>query len=388
MTLSHLSDDLLTLQKQGAYRQRKSLESPQGVEVIVEGKPYLSFCSNDYLGLANDARVCNAATRAISNFGVGSGGSQLISGYSCLHAALEEALADFLGYERTVLFSSGYLANLGVISAFSTRKTLILEDRFNHASLIDAAKYAGGNLKRYLHRDTEHAKNIASQAAASSLLLVTDGVFSMEGTMAPLKQLCDLKDFYADMLIVDDAHGIGVLGQHGRGTLEQLNIDPSRVDILVGTFGKAFGGSGAFVAGSNDAIEYLIQKSRTLIYTTAAPAALAAAAQQSLDIIINEPDRRDRLHNNIEYFRKSLNSTTLNLQDSNTAIQTIVIGTNNDALRYSEQLEHRGLLVLAIRPPTVPKNTARLRITLCSEHTHKQIDQLVLALQEIQFLNV
>jgi 8-amino-7-oxononanoate synthase len=379
-----LSNQLLSLKRQGAYRHRRKLQGPQGVEVSVDGDSFISFCSNDYLGLANDPRVRSAACNAISKFGVGSGASQLISGYSSLHAELEEQLADFLGFQRCVLFSSGYLANLGVISTFSTRKSLILEDKLNHASLIDAAQYAGANLKRYRHRDTKHATEIFNSTNAESRLIVTDGVFSMEGSIAPLDQLVKLRTRESDKLIVDDAHAIGVLGKQGKGTLEYHNISPTQVDILIGTFGKSFGSSGAFVAADSDTVEFLIQKARSLIYTTSPPAALAAAAQQSLDIIISEPERRQRLQSNIKYFRACLSETNLELLDSITAIQTIIIGGNNEALIFSQRLEQLGLLVLAIRPPTVPKNTARLRITLCSEHTRKQIDLLASALLEIE----
>ena len=382
-----ISKQLYELKQQGAYRQRRKLDSPQDIKVVIDGEQFLSFCSNDYLGLANDARVCQAAKDAISNFGVGSGASQLISGYSSLHASLEEQLADFLGYQRCVLFSSGYLANLGVISALSSRHSLILEDRLNHASLIDAARYAGGDLKRYKHRDINHADEIINTSESKSHLIVSDGVFSMEGSIAPIEQLSQLKHTANDKLIIDDAHGIGVLGNKGKGSLEHVGIDPSKVDILIGTFGKAFGGSGAFVLSDNDTIDYLIQKARTLIYTTAPPVALAAAATQSLKIIINEPERRQRLHKNIQYFRKALSKTALELLDSITAIQTIIIGENEQALWFSKQLEDRRLLALAIRPPTVPKNTARLRITLSSEHTQQQIDQLVNALLEIENSN-
>lgn len=379
-----ISQQLAELKQQGAYRQRHQLDSPQEIEVVIDGKPFLSFCSNDYLGLANDARVCQAAKDAISNFGVGSGASQLISGYSSLHASLEEQLSDFLGYQRCVLFSSGYLANLGVISALSSRHSLILQDRLNHASLIDAARYSSGDLNRYQHRDIDYAQQIVNDSQSDSHLIVSDGVFSMEGSIAPIDQLQQLKRHDNDKLIIDDAHGIGVLGNEGRGSLEHLGIDTSMVDVLIGTFGKSFGGSGAFVLSDNDTIDYLIQKARTLIYTTAPPAALAAAAAQSLNIIINEPERRQRLHKNIQYFRHAISETPLELLDSITAIQTIIIGENKQALLFSKQLEKRGLLVLAIRPPTVPKNTARLRITLSSEHTQQHIDQLVNALVEVE----
>ena len=378
-----IAQELLELQEQFAYRHRRILQSPQSTEIIVDGKQYLSFCSNDYLGLANDHRVCKAAKDAIDQFGLGSGASQLITGYSTTHANLERQLAEFFCFEKAVLFSSGYLANLGVISALSNKNSLVLEDRLNHASLIDAAKYASAKLKRYKHCDINHAEEILKQESADSVLIVSDGVFSMEGTTAPLKKLCRLKQQYDGLLVIDDAHGIGVLGEKGKGTMEYENINSTKIDILIGTFGKSFGTSGAFVCGSKDFIELLIQKARTLIYTTALAPALAASTSKSLEILINEPERRKRLHENIKYFRASLENTSLHSENSVTAIQTITLGENEKAIKFSQALEKRGLLVIAIRPPTVPANTARLRITLCSEHTHSQIDQLVSALTHI-----
>ena len=376
--------ELDALKKQHAYRQRRILESPQGINVKIGGKSCLSFCSNDYLGLANHPKIRAATCQTINEFGVGSGASQLISGYTSVHASLEQALADFLNFERVLLFSSGFLANLGVIAALATRDTVVLEDRLNHASLIDAARYAGTRLQRYRHRDALHAAELLSAADAKRSLIATDGVFSMEGTESPLTELHALKQKYNALLVVDDAHGIGVLGAQGKGILEQQGISSQQVDVLVGTFGKAFGSSGAFVACSNDTAEYLLQKSRTLIYTTALPACLTAAAHASLDIIKLEPRRRERLHNNIHYFRNALAETSLTLQDSLSPIQTIIIGDNEKTLHMSEQLIQRGILIIAIRPPTVPANSARLRITLCSEHTPQQIDQLVSTLLEIQ----
>lgn len=379
-----LKQELDALKKQHAYRQRRILESPQGINVNIDGKSCLSFCSNDYLGLANHPKIRAATCQTINEFGVGSGASQLVSGYTSVHASLEQALADFLNFERVLLFSSGFLANLGVIAALATRDTVVLEDRLNHASLVDAARYAGAKLQRYRHRDAFHAAELLSAADDKRSLIATDGVFSMEGTESPLTELHALKQKFNTLLVVDDAHGIGVLGAQGKGTLEQQGMSSQQVDVLVGTFGKAFGSSGAFVACSNETAEYLLQKSRTLIYTTALPACLAAAAQASLDIIKFEPRRRERLHNNIHYFRNALMDTSLTLQDSLSPIQTIIIGDNEKTLHMSEQLIQRGILIIAIRPPTVPANSARLRITLCSEHTLQQIDQLVSTLLEIQ----
>ena len=384
MDRSSIPQFLSELNKHNALRKRSIVQSPQGVKVIVNGQRLLSFCSNDYLGLANDARICRSAIEAIDQYGLGSGASQLISGYSSEHYALEEELSEFLGYPRCVLFSSGYLANMGVLSAFSAADTLLLQDKLNHASLIDAAINSSGTLKRYHHADTTHAEKILEQNRTKSPIIISDGVFSMEGSIAPLASICQLKNTYSGMAIIDDAHGIGVLGKYGRGSLEHLNIDSCNVDLLIGTFGKAFGSSGAFVAGDTDVIEYLIQTARTLIFTTAAPAALAAASRQSLKIIIDEPERRERLHRNIAYFKMQIADTKFKLLPSETAIQSIIIGSNKHALDVSHQLLGSGLLVSAIRPPTVPKNTSRLRITLCSEHTLGHIDQLIEALRKIE----
>lgn len=380
--MASLSQTLLDLKQKNAYRVRQAIDGPQGIELTLEGKRYISFCSNDYLGLANDPRVCVAAKNAIDNYGVGSGASQLISGYSSAHAELEQQLAQFLDFPRCVLFSSGYLANLGVISSLASKQSIVIQDKLNHASLIDAAKFSGAKLIRYKHRDLNHASKIISTENTDNCLLATDGVFSMEGSIAPIKQLASLKR--SSKLIIDDAHGIGVLGENGRGCIEHENLSSSQVDILIGTFGKAFGASGAFVLGSSDIIEYLIQKARTLIYTTAAPPALAVAASKSLDIIINEPERRNRLKENIQYFRQCAKQNSIDLLNSRTAIQSIIVKDNEKALDFSYRLKEKNLLVLAIRPPTVPNNTSRLRITLNSEHTHENIDQLISALTEIQ----
>lgn len=381
--MKSIEKELAELEQQRAVRYRRILQGPQDTKVSIDGKHLISFCSNDYLGLANDPRVKQAAIEAIDAFGVGSGASQLISGYSALHSNLEKQLADFFGVESAVVFSSGYLANLGVLTAFSARNSLILQDRLNHASLIDAAGLAKAKLKRYRHADITHARDILLNEDHQSLLLVSDGVFSMEGTTAPLEKLVALKKEHDGLLIVDDAHGIGVLGKTGKGSIEHCNVDPTDIDLLIGTFGKSFGASGAFVCGNKNYIQYLIQRARPLIYTTAPAPALAAAASKSLEIISGDTQRRTRLQNNILYFREQLADTSLQLGNSISAIQIITLGDNKLALEFSQALERKGLLVVAIRPPTVPKNTARLRVTLSSEHTRDQIDHLVTALLEI-----
>ena len=374
---------LTELKQQHAYRQRRLMQAPQSVMVTLDDNTYLNFSSNDYLGLANHADVRGAAKQAIDDYGCGSGASQLINGYFQIHAECEQRLAEFLQVEQVVLFGSGYLANAGVLSAFSKRHGLILADKLNHASLLDAAAGTQAQLQRYQHGDHQHAQRMLEEHHREANLIVTDGVFSMDGDIAPLPQLSALRTNYNSMLIVDDAHGIGVLGATGRGSLETLAMATDDVDILVGTFGKAFGSGGAFVAGQHALIDYLIQTARALIYTTAPAPALAAAACQSLQIITQQPERRARLHTNIDYFKHAIKSTGLSCLSSDSAIQGIILGSNEKALQFSQALEQRGILAVAVRPPTVPKNTARIRITLSSEHEFQQIDQLITALQDI-----
>ncbi len=381
--MANWNEELQKLKQQHSYRVRRCMASPQSHLVKIDGQRFHNFCSNDYLGLAHHPLVCEAAKKAIDQFGVGSGASQHINGYSVAHAACEEQLADFLQTEKVVLFSSGYLANLGVLSALTKRHDVIFGDKLNHASLIDAAQSSAANLQRYRHADVDHLESLLSTSHYNNALVVTDGVFSMEGSSAPIAALVAQCQQHDALMIVDDAHGIGVLGEHGRGSLEAQNISSQKVDILIGTFGKAFGSGGAFVAGNAMLIDYLIQKARSMIFTTALAPSLAAAASQSLQIICDEPDRRARLHANIDYFRRALADSDLHLLPSDSAIQSIILGSNEKTIAYSQALETRGCLVIAIRPPTVPKNSSRLRITLSSEHNTDQIDCLVSSLLEI-----
>ena len=382
MKLEEIHAQLKQLGESQSLRTRRTLNGPQGVQVTLDDSDYLSFCSNDYLGLANDPRIITAATEALQQYGVGSGASQMISGYSAQHASFEKELASFLGVERVLLFSSGYLANLGVVSALSTRHSTIFSDRLNHASLIDAAKLSGAKHQRYQHRDHQGLNHLLQKNNGTNKLILSDGVFSMEGSIAPLAELIALKKEHHALLLIDDAHGLGVLGAKGVGSTEQLQVDPEDIDVLIGTFGKAFGSSGAFVAGKHDLLEYIMQKARSLIYTTAPPAALIAACAKSLNIIQNEPARRARLQHNIAYYREQIKRLQQPSLDSISAIQSIVLGDNDSVIRLSQQLAAEGILVLPIRPPTVPANSARLRITLSSEHSKADIDRLISALQQ------
>jgi len=372
------------------YRQRRVVDSPQGPVVTIDGRQLLNFCSNDYLGLANHPRVVAAFTKAARDYGVGSGASQLVCGHLAPHRALEEALADFLGRQKALLFSTGYMANLGVVTALAGRHDAIFEDRLNHASLIDAARLADANLKRYPHADVEA---LQAQLAASSetghaetQLVITDGVFSMDGDLAPLTGIARASAEQQALLMVDDAHGIGVLGDNGRGVLEHLGLSNEQVPILVGTLGKAFGTFGAFVAGEAALIDFIMQRARSFTYTTAPPPAVAAATLESLALIKEERWRRDKLRELVSHFRKGAQALGLPPGRSEFHIQPLVIGESLPALELSHALQARGILVSAIRPPTVPEHTARLRISFSAAHEIKDVDTLLAALSDCRAL--
>jgi 8-amino-7-oxononanoate synthase len=380
--LIDLSQKLNELSRQGLRRSRHIVESPQGINLICDGKPVINFCSNDYLGLANHPNVINAFKSAVDNYGVGSGSAHLICGHSTAHHQLEEELAAFTGRERALLFSTGYMANMGAISALVGRGDTVLEDRLNHASLLDGAMLSGAKLKRYAHADCDHLNTLLAKAVGKHLI-VTDGVFSMDGDFALLQELSASARQHKAWLMVDDAHGLGVLGEHGGGILEQTGLKQDDVQVLVGTLGKAFGTFGAFVAGSDELIETLINTARTYIYTTALPAAGAEATRTSLKLIQTETWRRDKLHHLIQHFRKSAKALDLTLLDSHTPIQPILIGDTQKTVIISRQLYDKGFLISAIRPPTVPSGSARLRITLSVGHDDSQIDVLLDVLSSI-----
>lgn len=362
------------------YRRRRVLGSPQEPRLQIDGKALLSFCSNDYLGLANHPEVIEALQRGAARYGAGSGSAHLVSGHSEAHHALEEELAAFTGRPRVLLYSTGYMANQGVIAALLGRDDTIYQDRLNHASLIDGGLLSRAGLKRYPHNDTAAlAARMACQSGGDALVAV-DGVFSMDGDLAPLPELARLCERQQAWLMVDDAHGFGVLGRDGRGSVDHFGLDPESVPILVGTLGKAFGTFGAFVAGSEALIETLIQQSRSYIYTTALPPAVAEATRTSLRLLQQDAWRRERLQQLIARFRAGATRLGLTLMESQTPIQPILAGSAGQALAWSQALESQGILVTAIRPPTVPEGSARLRVTLSASHTEEQLDQLLEAL--------
>lgn len=364
---------------EGLYRSRRVLDSAQGVRVRVDGAELLSFCSNDYLGLANDPRVVAAFHEGARRWGVGSGASHLVSGHMGVHHALEEALATFTGRERALLFSSGYAANLGVAAALLGKGDVVFQDRLNHASLLDAAQLSGARLQRFLHNDVASLDTHAARIRGEHRMVAVDGVFSMDGDEAPLVAIADACDRHDALLLVDDAHGLGVLGDTGGGSLEAQGVG-ARVELLMGTLGKALGTAGAFVAGDAALIDTLIQHARTYIYTTALPPAVAAATLMSLRLVQEEPWRRERLASLVQRLREGAEAIGLRLLPSRSPIQPLVLGDAERALAWAQALRARGILVPAIRPPTVPRGSARLRITLSAAHEEADVDRLLDAL--------
>ncbi len=378
-----LQNALAARQRDNLYRTRRVLESAQGPEIRVDGRHVLGFCSNDYLGLAAHPDVVRAMQDAAAAHGVGSGASALVCGHHRLHRELEEALAAFTGREACLLFSSGYLANLGVIGALLDEGDQVFEDRLNHASLIDAGRNCGARFQRYRHASPEHLDQRLSGLPAGRRLVISDGVFSMDGDLAPVPELLATCRRHRAWLMIDDAHGFGCIGEAGRGTLSHLGVAMDAPEILVGTLGKAFGAAGAFVTGSRALVETLVQSARSYIYTTAPPPAVAAAALAGLEICQRERWRRTHLQGMIRRFRQGAAGLDLPLGASETPIQSLVLGTPEAALAASEHLWNAGILVTAMRPPTVPRGTSRLRITLSAAHTGEQVDRLLQCLANL-----
>lgn len=363
------------------YRQRPLLQSPQGPQVVVDGKALLAFCSNDYLGLANHPEVVKAWCEGAERWGVGGGASHLVVGHSTPHHQVEEALAELTGRPRALLFSTGYMANLGAITALVGQGDTVLQDRLNHASLLDGGLLSGARFNRYLHNDPASLASRLSKATGNTLV-VTDGVFSMDGDCADLPALAKVARGSGAWLMVDDAHGFGTLGRSGGGLVEQHGLGVDDVPVLIGTLGKACGTSGAFVAGSEELIEALIQFARPYIYTTSQPPALACATLKALALLRHETWRREHLAALIQQFRSGAQQLGLTLMDSHTAIQPILVGDAARAMALSRMLRERGLLVTAIRPPTVPAGSARLRVTLSAAHSEAQVQLLLNALAD------
>lgn len=372
---------LVDVEARNLYRRRRVIAGAHGVQARVDGRDVTVFCSNDYIGLATHPELQAAMVRAVEQQGVGSGASQLVSGHNAAHRALEEELAEFLGRPRALLLSSGYLANVGVISALMGRGDTIYSDGLNHASLIDGMRLSKAGIRRYAHADMGDLQMHIAQPAEGHRLIVSDGVFSMDGDVAPLIELAKMASGRDAWLMIDDAHGLGVLGPQGQGSVAAAGLGIDEVPILVATLGKSLGAAGAFVAGSEALIETLIQSTRTFIFSTAPPPAVAEAARAGLKLVKEEAWRREHLFELIAYFREGAAARGLPLGASTTPIQPLVLGEEQRALDVSAGLLERGYLVTAIRPPTVPRGTARLRITFSAAHSVEQVDGLLAALE-------
>lgn len=385
MIWESLEDELTRLDAAGLRRRRRVIDSPCGTRLSLDGRELLAFCSNDYLGLANDARIIAAMCEGAQRWGAGSGAAHPVTGHLRPHEELEAQLAAFVGLPRALLFSTGYMANLAIVPALVGRGDAIFADRLNHASLIDAALASNADHKRYGHNDIEALSHLLDHSSARRKLILTDAVFSMDGDIAPLDQLLTLAEAHDAWLVIDDAHGFGVLGAQGRGSLRHFDLPASPRILYMGTLGKAVGVAGAFVAGDATVIEWLAQRARTAIFTTAHPPAVSCAISKSLDVIAAADDRREYLQHLVVSLRQRLAPIAEHrgwtLPASQTPIQPLIVGSNEAALDLSAHLEARGILVPAIRPPTVPQGSARLRICLSAAHTDGDVAALVEALE-------
>ena len=380
---SMLETELAALDSAGLKRRRRTLEAPCGPLAVVDGRQLISFCSNDYLGLANDPALIDAACDGAKTWGVGSGASHLVSGHQAPHEALEQKLAAFTGFPRALLFSTGYMANLGIVPALVGRGDAVFSDKLNHASLIDAIQLSRAESKRYPHVDLAALERLLAASKATRKLILTDAVFSMDGDLAPLPALLELAERFDAWLVIDDAHGFGVLGPQGRGSLAHFALPHAQRVVYMGTLGKAAGASGAFVCAHEAVIEWLLQRARTYIFTTGSSPLIACALLASLELIEKGDARRAHLRQLTAQLRDGLADTRWQLLPSPTAIQPVIIGDNFAALRVANALYERGLWVPAIRPPTVAKGTARLRVSLTAAHTKAQVAMLVDALKEL-----
>lgn len=383
MPFAELTTELQTRASLGLLRQQRTVTTAQSSRIMVDGKSYLAFCSNDYLGLASHPQLIAAMQNGAQNWGVGAGAAHLVSGHFQPHQQLELALAAFVGKPKALLFSTGYMANLGAVQALVGKGDSIFADKLNHASLNDAMLLSRAEVRRYRHNDLAHLKSLLEQSTAKRKLVLTDAVFSMDGDLAPLPELLMLCEQFDAWLLVDDAHGFGVLGEHGRGALAHFQLPPAPRLIYMATLGKAAGVAGAFVAAEEVVIDTLVNQARSYVYTTASPPALSVATLASLELIKTGDEKRSHLSRLIQQLRDGLTDLPWSLMPSTTAIQPLLIGENQAALSLSERLREAGVWVTAIRPPTVPVGSARLRITLSAAHTTEEVDQLIRALHEL-----
>jgi 8-amino-7-oxononanoate synthase len=381
--LEALQHKLQQRREEHLLRELHPVASPQGAQLVIEGRTFVQFCTNNYLGLANDTEVIEAARAATARFGTGSGASRLVAGSMELHHELERELARFKRTEGALLFPTGYMANLAVLTTFAGERELLVSDKLNHASLIDAARFSGATHRTFVHRNAERARTLLAKETAGLKFLVTDSIFSMDGDVADLRALSDVADQSGAMLVIDEAHATGVLGERGAGLAELQGVE-ERVAITVGTLSKALGSIGGFVAGPRAAIDTLINEGRSFIYTTALPPACSAAALAALKIVQREPQRRERVMRLARHVKTELTTMGYDTGDSASPIIPVILGDPATALAASRQLRERGLYVPAIRPPTVPPNSARLRISLMATHADSHVEQLLTAMRTLR----
>jgi 8-amino-7-oxononanoate synthase len=369
---SDIEERLAEIRNRGLYRRLRSVSGPQGPRVLLDGKPVLLLCSNNYLGLADHPRVREAAAEAAMRYGAGSGASRLVSGNMTIHRRLEEQLAAFKRSEACLLFGSGYLANMGVVSTLAREGDVVFSDELNHASIIDGCRLSRAETFVYDHCDTDHLEWGLRHAEGRGALIVTDGVFSMDGDVAPLERIVELAQRYDARVMVDDAHGTGAIGPDGRGSVAAAGLE-DEVDIVVGTLGKALGSYGAYVCCDKAMAKYLINTARTLIFSTALSPPAVAAAMAALGLLREQPQRVEKLQRNAEALRDGLAAEGLPVPRSSTQIVPLIVGDANDAVRASERALERGVFAQAIRPPTVPAGTSRLRLALMASHTRSEL---------------
>jgi len=383
MLKDFLRDKISEAEQSGLYRKLKHVEGAQGRRIKIDGREVLNFSSNNYLGLADDPRLKTAVTECVSRQGFGSGASRLICGDMEAHQALEKKIANFKGSEACVVFSTGYMANTGIISSLFDRGDIIFSDKLNHASIIDGILLSGAKFKRYPHKDVVALEKMLKESKDFlKKVIITDSVFSMDGDIAPLDQIVSLAKKYKCSVMVDEAHAFGVLGAKGTGAVEYFGLEKD-IDIQMGTLSKAVGSFGAYCCGSKDLISFIINKARSFIYTTGMPPSTAAASSCAIDIIQQEPERRSRLWKNTRYIREGLQAMGFDAMDSETPIIPILIGDNKKTLEFSKKLFEQGIFVSAIRPPTIPRDTARLRLTVMSTHQEDDLDFVIEQFKDI-----
>ena len=385
MGLDFILDELKSLREQALMREYRTIESAQGPYIQIEGKSYLSFCSNNYLGLADHPRIKQAAIAAINQYGWGTGASRLVAGNMTLHQELEKKIADFKGTEAALLFPTGYMANVGALCALVGKEDIVIGDKLNHASIIDGCRLSGATFRVYPHNDVSRLASLLQRSSSyRRKLVVTDSVFSMDGDTAPLPEIVEVAQKYDTILMIDDAHATGVFGQHGRGLIAHYGLE-GKTDITMGSLSKAIGSIGGFIAGNKRLIDYLKNKARPFIFTTALPPAACAASLAGLTLIQEDTTLIDKLWENIRYLRSQLSKFISNISGESPIIP-IIIGSAEDALNVSIRLYENGILIPAIRPPTVPLGTSRLRVSLMATHSKEDINRLIDTLKDIGFL--